>query len=506
VRIPRLFGRREAKKPGPSGKPDSPDKELLEVDFFCQLAYMAAIATSGISRSGLFYHAARLPYTATKYFRRVDFVAKMFNHDYSQACRIVGEKTREPEIKALLLRLSGALSSGEDIAGFLSREAAILSEAYGSSYERRLDVLKKWSDAYVSLILTSALVTVMSVVTMMIGNVTVVFMISLAVVTILATILGAWFLYHTAPRETKNHSLEYRSQEQDTVRSLSRLVFPAGAVVVVLLLAIKVDLGVALLVASAVLFAVGMVVMSDDKKVEKRDTDIAAFLRSLGGVMQAIGATAAEAIGRIDFRSLGILKEDVRLLHSRLLAGITPDLCWHRFVCETGSELVNRSVRTFWDGITLGGEPQNVGVEASSFATKVSLLRAQRAQVATGFTWLTIAMHAVLTTLSVFIYSIFVTFSGLVKTLMPKEGAASDLVPNLPSMGLFTSGGTQMTLLHFMVITIVFVLTMANAFAIFSVSGGSPKKLIFYLAITVGISGAVLLIVPQVAGAIFKIG
>jgi archaeal flagellar protein FlaJ len=496
-----LFGLRSK---GKAKKPDSPDKELLEADFFCQLAYMAAIATSGINRSGLFYHAAKLPYTATRYFRRVDFVAKMFNHDYAQACRIVGEKTKEPEIKALLLRLSGALSSGEDIGGFLSREALILSESYGSSYERRLDLLKKWSDAYVSLILTTALVTVMAVVTMMIGNITVAFMISLAVLTILATVMGSWFLYRTAPREAKNHTLPVHSQEQDFAANIMRLVFPAGFIVLALALVTRLDPGIMMLIAAAFMFPVGLVVMADDSKVSKRDNDIASFLRSLGGVMQAIGATAGEAMGRLDFRSLGILKEDVRRLHNRLLAGITPDLCWNRFVCETGSELVNRSVRTFWDGITLGGEAQDVGVEASTFATKISLLRAQRSQIASGFTYLTLAMHTVLTGLSVFIYSIFVTFSDLIKTLMPKTDSAASMATNLPSFGLFTQNNTQLTLLHFMILTIVFVLTLANAFAIYAVSGGSARKLIFYLAITIAISGAVLVIVPTMASTMFK--
>ena len=486
-------------------KTENFDDELLEVDFFCQLAYMAAIATSGISRSGLFYHAAKLPYSATRYFRRIDFVAKMFNHDYSQACRIVGEKAKDPAIKALLLRFSGALSSGEDIAGFLSRESAILSESYGNSYERRLDLLKKWSDAYVSLILTTALVTVMSVVTMMIGNVTVTFMAALAVITIASTILGSWFLYHTAPRETKNHSLITRSQEQDFSRNLAKLLLPIGGVVVLLLLILKANIGTVIVIASAFLFPVGMVVMTDDRKVTKRDADIAAFLRSLGGVMQAIGATAAEAISRLDFRSLGILKEDVGLLHNRMLAGISPNSCWNRFVGETGSELVNRSVRTFWDGITLGGEPQGVGNEASAFAMKISLLRAQRSQIASGFTWLTVAMHAVLTTLSVFIYSIFLKFSQLVKTLMPKGDLSGEIAPNIPSFGLFSANNMQMELLFFMVMTIVVVLTLANAFAIYSVSGGHPRKLFFYLALTGAISGGVLVVVPSIANMMFKI-
>ena len=153
------------------------DPQLLSMDFYSQLVYMSAIATSGIARDKLVYYAARLPFIAARYFRKVDFVAKMFNHDYPQACRIVGEKTNEPEVKAFLLRLSSALSSGEDVSGFLSRESQIFAESYGNNYERRLDLLKKWGDAYVSLIMTTALVTVMSVVSMMIGNVTITFIV-----------------------------------------------------------------------------------------------------------------------------------------------------------------------------------------------------------------------------------------------------------------------------------------------------------------------------------------
>jgi len=56
-----------------------------------------------------------------------------------------------------------------------------------------------------------------------------------------------------------------------------------------------------------------------------------------------------------------------------------------------------------------------------------------------------------------------------------------------------------------MVVMIVFVLTIANAFAMYAVGGGHPRKLIFYLAITTAISGVVLLVVPSVASTMFKI-
>jgi flagellar protein FlaJ len=480
------------------------DTQLSDVDFFSQLSYMASIATSGISRSGLFYHAAKLPYIATRYFRRVDFVAKMFNHDYSQACRIVGEKIKEAEIKALLLRLSNALASGEDVASFLNREAFVLSESYGHSYERRIDLLKKWADAYVSLILTSALVTVMSVVTMMMGSVSVAFIVSLSAMTVLATIFGAWFLYNTAPRETKNHSLLYHSREQDVVKYLSRILLPIGGIVLVFMLVIQIDLGIVMLTASGFLFPIGLVAMIDDRKIGRRDADIAAFLRSLGGTMQAIGTTVAEVMGRLDFRSLGSLTEDVNVLYTRLLAGINPNSCWDRFVCETGSELVNRSVRIFWDGVTLGGEPQKVGNEASTYAMKISLLRAQRNQISLGFSWLTITMHVVLIALTTFVYEVFLSFSQLVSSIISvEETKTAQSLSGIPAVGLFSQNSTELNLLHFMIIIIVIILTLANAFSIYAVSGGHASKLLFYLAITSAISGALLVFIPPVVNMMF---
>jgi archaellum biogenesis protein FlaJ (TadC family) len=352
--------------------------------------------------------------------------------------------------------------------------------------------------------LTPALVTVMGVVTMMMGIVSQLFMAAMIVLSIGAAIIGAWFLYHTAPREVKNHSLPIRSKEQEFARNLSKLLFPIGGIAVLLLLAMHVNLGIVMVVASAFLFPVGLVAMADDRKVAKRDSDIAGFLRSVGGTMQAIGATAAEAISRLDFRSLGILKEDVSLLHTRLVAGIGPYFCWRGFVEETGSELINRSVTTFWDGITLGGEPQDVGNEASAFALKISLLRAQRSQIASGFTWLAVAMHTVLVVLVVFVYNVFLNFSALLQKLMPsKDAIKSGVMSNMPSFGLFGQNSSLIHQLYFMVIIIVFVLTFSNAVAIYSVGGGHPRKLVFYLALTGGISGAVITVVPSMVSMLF---
>jgi flagellar protein FlaJ len=475
----------------------------LDMDFFCQLSYMAAVSTSGISRSGLFYHSAKLPYLSAQYFKKVDFVAKAFNHDYSEACNIVGQATKEPEVKALLLRLSGALSSGEDIPTFLERESQVFSDSYSNRYERRLEVLRKWADAYVALILTSAIVTVMAVVTLMIGNVTTSFIVALSILTIIVTILGSWLIYNAAPKENKVHSLPNRTKEQNLVRILTKITLPIAGVIVLFLLVMKVNIGWPLLVTSIFLFPIGLISWIDDKKIDKRDVDIAGFLRSLGGVGQAIGATVNEAISRLDFRSLGALKESVDLLYSRLKAGIEPTLCWDRFVGETGSEQVSRSVRIFWDGVAFGGDPQRVGNDASNFAMKIALLRTQRGLIASGLLWLTMIMHIVLTALLIFIYQTLILFTDLVQSIVQEEGSTPALA-NLPSFGIFAGDSVELSLLYFMVALIVIILAFANSFAIYAASGGHIYKLAFYLSITMAISGAALVFVPSLVQMMFE--
>jgi flagellar protein FlaJ len=498
----RFWQKHSEKGAGEKDSRRSFDKELLDMDFFCQLSYMAAIATSGISRSGLFYHAARLPYVSARYFKRVAFVAKAFNHDYSEACNIVGQATKELEVKGLLLRLSGALSSGEDIATFLERESQVFSESYGNRYEGRLEVLKKWTDAYVALIMTSAIVTVMAVVTTMVGNVTIAFIIALCVLTILVTVGGAWLIYRSAPKETKVHSLSSRSTEQNLARSVAKLTLPAGGIVILCLLVMKVDIGWLMLIAGVFLFPVGLISKIDDNKINKRDTDIAGFLRSLGGVSQAIGATVNEAMGRLDFRSMGYLKNNVNLLYTRLTARIDPNLCWEWFVGSTGSEQVSRSVRIFWDGVTLGGEPERVGNDASGFAMKIALLRAKRGLVASGAFWLTIVMHTIITVLVVFIYRTLITFSTLIQAIIPDLNT-TQAVSGISSFGVFSSDSAELQLLHSMVIVIVVVLSFTNAFAIYATGGGHIYKLLFYLTMTMAISGAAVIFVPPVVNMMF---
>jgi flagellar protein FlaJ len=470
------------------------DKEYLDLDLFSQMTYMAAISSSGLARNRIFESAAHLPYSSSCYFKEVNFLVHKLNYDYPEACRIVGEKTQEPEPRAILLRLAGTLSSGEPEHVFLAREAFVQGETYGNSYERNLQSLKTWTDAYVSLTLSASLIIIVAVIAMMIYPVQTTFVILLAGLSILATVAGAWIIHRAAPKEIKTHSLPERSRGQTVAQGLLKLLLPAGIIICSILALLKIDVGWILLAASAFVLPPGLIIMWDDRKIEKHDNDIAGFIRSLGGVAKAVGTTISDAIGKLDIRSTVSLQGPIRRLNARLHTAINNDLCWQKFVGETGSELVNRSVKTFRDAVEMGADPGTAADQTSLYAMKMALLRARRKLVSSGFTWLTMVMHAVTCGLMLFICGILLVFSGAIKGMGSLE--AGDYGRVLPSFGFF-GDSTQMELFHTLVVIVILVFTGANAFAIRAAGGGHQYKFLFYFGILAAISGATFLLAPH---------
>jgi archaeal flagellar protein FlaJ len=476
------------------------DKSAFSFDMLYQLSCMSVIAAAGVPRQLIFSYAAKLPCSAAESFKKIQTTCERLKYDYAKACRLVGETTKEEKMRELLLRFSSSLLSGEPEADFLVREAKAQAEEYENEYGRKIEALKLWTDAYVSLILSAVLVIIMGIVSTMIWKVELTFLIGLVVIAIGATGAGVWLIHTMSPRE-RMVLKQAGSKEQKRAQSLLKIVMPAGAVICSLVLLRGMNFGWALILLSAMLIPIGWIMMKDDSKVTKRDSEIGTFLASLGGICGAIGTTVKEALSRIDMESINCLRVEVKRLYVRLKSGINPRLCWDKFVEETGSELVMRSIGMFYDSIDVGGDAEQVGYHASLFANKVASLRAKRKAVATPFRYLCMTMHAAVVALLIFVaevMTIFGTMVGQAESAMPKVSGA-------PAMSSFTSFNVSgLGMLHNLVLPLVIVFTIANAFAPSIADGGSWYKTLFALGLLCAISGICMVFIPQIAATLFK--
>jgi flagellar protein FlaJ len=213
-------------KKNSSNNKSSGSSDYLSYDLFYQLAYMSSIAAAGIPRSQIFEFASQLPCSSSRYFAEIQNLAKKMRYDYSVACRIVGESAKEPSVKSLLLRLASSLGSGEPESDFLAQEAQIQAEAFKNEYERGVESLKKWTEAYGALIVSAALIVMVAAISMLIYPVAIGITVGLVGVTIVISILGAWAIYRVSPKEIRVHAQASNCAAHSRARQLARILIP----------------------------------------------------------------------------------------------------------------------------------------------------------------------------------------------------------------------------------------------------------------------------------------
>jgi flagellar protein FlaJ len=183
------------------------------------------------------------------------------------------------------------------------------------------------------------------------------------------------------------------------------------------------------------------------------------FLRVLSATESSIGTTPVAALGRIDMRSMLSLVDPVKRLRARLLARVSSEASWQRFVDETGFELVSRSVRVFLDGTNAGGDADEIGRRSSLLGSKMNQLRDNRRLVAGSFMYLSMAMHAVIGFLLIFIVEVVNGFQRLILT------AGAD-VPGGPGAALgsvLAFNQLNLAFLSYAVVPVLLVLGVVNA-------------------------------------------
>lgn len=447
---------------------------------------MSATSAAGLSRNQVFEHAAALPSRVAHFFERVETIVRSLHYDYPTACRRIGEGIKLVEVKSFFLRFADALQSGEPMTVFLAREARAQGEVYSNEYERNLESLKKWTDAYSSIIISEALIVIINLVSTMIYDMGTALMAVLVTVAVMMGFFGAWVLTRSGPQEVMTVSPPEGSAEQRRARKLLPIMLPVALIAGLLLVSIGVEWQWVLLSCGVLFAPVGIISYISDKKVSHKELEIGPFLRSLGGMATSTGTTLTEALGRIDLKSFPALASDVTRLGMRLRARLKPRLCWWKFGADTGSMLISQAIGIFHGAVDLGGDPEEVSSLTSMFTTQTALLRAKRRVVTGTFSWLVLAMHGALTGLLILVLQITFEFRSMVQSVLDPNLAAQAMASvNMPILDM-DSG--QVRMLNQMTIGMVLLLNLINAFAIIGTDGGFKLKVFYFLSILMVIS------------------
>lgn len=500
---------------------------LMDNDLLFTLTYMASLSTANLSRDKIFEMISeKEEYSPSRYFRKVKDLTQKWHYDYATACELVAEKIKHERLRRLFNRMANAIAAGEPDNEFLEREWRTFKTVRKDEYERNLESLRKWSDAYASLLVSASLISVvilLSVVIYSSGDPSSTLIVS-AMGNFAIAMFGVFMLFKAVPKDKKVHDSKIKSKEQKIISRLSPLLIPLALISIVILTLIPsflsmqteggglgitpagIDLkGLGLLVAGIVMLPIGIIGRIDDKKISMRDEAFTSFIRSLGAIKAGAGVSISDALSRIDQKNLGELKDLVLQLYRRLSMGLDPKISWEKFTGESGSYLINKLTAIFVDAIDLGGDADVVGEIVSSSNLEMVLLRLKRDLISSGFVNLIIPLHIAMVALILFITQILTVFSDYISNLFATRlggvstGEVFSKVPGgLQGLNIGIFSKIPIEFLDQYSLWIILSLTIANMLAANVVRGGGRYMYLFYGSIFLILSGVLMLVVPPV--------
>jgi len=471
--------------------------------------YMASLAMANASRPEIFGYASnRKEYISAKYITKVDMFVKKWNYSYSEALGIVADRTHNTILRSMLNRYANAIDSGVPDDDFLKNELSTVRSVYRSQVEQGLEMLKKWGDAYIAMLLSGTVICVTIMISIAIyspqGLDATLNMAYAIVLTI--CVFGNLLMYTSVPDDPKSHGLtEKSSKEQQTIHAMERIIIPLTIGAVVVMALIGINAGLIFLLAGILMAPLGIIGFIDDGNITLRDNDFSTFIRSLGAIMGGQGTTAVHALATIDKKSLTSLEPLVNAVYSQMNLGLDNKQIWGKFIGESGSNLIYKYLNIYLDTVIMGGPPEPIGTVVGSSVLEQTLLREKKDMHARSFIVLLVPMHMAMVGIFVVLFRIMLTLTGSVSAMMEKfeqtSAAAGAGVSGGVSAGSALGGLSMFTnfpekeMGNFVVMSLT-IITLSNILAARIVGGGDRYMFYFYAAIFCTLTGLILLIAP----------
>ena len=305
----------------------SSDNQVIGFDLFSQLTYMAILSRGGVTRDRLLEYCGRQRYLTSVFFEYINLMARSMGMEYTRAFQTVAQRAKAPRVKSLLLRFSASISSGSSESDFVLQEAKAEAQHYSNDYDRNVENLRKWTDAYAAILVAVTLIMVVSQVSSLLGSTSASFIYLMLFTLGGVTSVGVYLIYKVAPFETITYDpVPGTTPDRKMAKFLFITCGPAGFGLGVMGFFMLLETGVSSVTASSSIFGLtgisllpsAFLAMRDATRVSNIDQELPVFLRAIGSIAGSGGVTLTEALRRIDTASYQYLKDPLERLRTRL--------------------------------------------------------------------------------------------------------------------------------------------------------------------------------------------
>ncbi len=425
----------------------------------------------------------------SKTFGKIAALVRKWNYTLHRAAYLTSLTTPERRVREFLQRLSHSLNMGVNLEGFMKIEYEKFLSTSEAEFDRALEKVKKYIEAYSALLTSMAFLSVSMLLTSMIYGVDVGKTLTATALTSTITLASLTILIARAmPRDPVIHDSPWRPE---ALKTLQRTNLPLAAASHSAAITLYIStlgmpetgnplidtltpIPLSLIVAGLPPLIVGRIGKRWVRKAEEMDEHYTTFIKSLGDAVQVSGALkpASKILMMNDY---GPLNRLILRMHRRLEAGFPQHRVLERFGDESLSSHIRRMNLMLADSLNFGAKASECAKAIHDYSLKRLLARKKRRQVAGSLKGIALPLQATLAAISALISvltRILSRFAELISGWMP-------VITPIPEHQL--TG---------FILTIISATSLISAVAIYYVEGDSQFTLTHSLGLLLTLSAA----------------
>jgi flagellar protein FlaJ len=316
---------------------------------------------------------------------RLIYFSKSWNLGFSTASRSIKRLIPYEPLVDFFDRLATISDFGEDVEVFFLEEQESMMDELVAEYNKTYENIKMIQELFTSVIVTMAfilavllLLPILTGASMdeLIRTVTyIVFLIDAALIVVVRTLV---------PKDDIVHNLPIYDEYITRSNLAFLIVTPFCAILIAIigfLFIPQLPFLVVIALGITPLFIPAILSIEAENKIMKRDNSFPAFIRTLGGAVEARGGGMVSTLDALRIHHFGEINEIFLRLFKRLRLGNDKFESWLYFGAESGSNLIYNFSQIFAETVYLGAKADTISDIISKNFQKILSLRKLKFQL-----------------------------------------------------------------------------------------------------------------------------
>ncbi|AOL16985.1 flagellar protein FlaJ [Sulfolobus sp. A20] len=454
-------------------------KSEIDSKYIFMLAFMLALFSSGVPPEIVILHLSeeRSFYPYTRIIRKIKNLLTGYRYKFSSSISYTVRNVKIKYMKEFLIRLSQAITFGDNMIQFLSREIDFTLSEYSASSARLIESMNNFLTVYAtlnsSLTFLIADMTILSLIYN--GGTQLIFQLTIMSVMILGNVTLVMYIIYRPETYMQYNKFD---------KSLIALLMLTGITISVIFTSY-----LYILLLGIIFVIVGLRYRLYENRINRIERYFILFIRYFSQNYFIVN-NLRDSLMAVLRGDLGDIRPLIRRALNRLLMGINKKIIFELMGMESKSVLVSMLSKALYETINMGGNVLTVGEVISKIGDVILNIRARKEQNGRAF--------------EASIYALQTASAGVSAALISIVGMLDSIFSTSNVSTIFSFNQVSIDSISRIFLIILLILSFSNGIAITLAYGRSVYVSLYFIGILLILSSITYHLVLLLTGNIFR--